>query len=62
MAVFDANALIYFRTEKKKKKWMTWQQVWVKKKMLNTYISSVDKDVRPTAKACCLPSAITAYY
>lgn len=28
---------------------------------LLTYISSVDNAVVPTANACCLPSAITAY-
>lgn len=28
--------------------------------MTGTYISSVDNEVIPTAKACCLPSAIIA--
>lgn len=31
------------------------------KEIISTYMSSVDNVVIPTANACCLPSAMTAY-
>lgn len=66
MTIFDAYPFVHFDAGNKNTNdvtilYMSKQLKMGVGKVILTYMSSVDNAVTPTANACCLPSAITAY-
>lgn len=61
MAVLNADPFIHSDTASRNDIDKSMLNVKDVKRIILTYMSSVDSVVTPTANACCFPSAITAY-